>query len=299
MVGTPSSLMYGKSTTYEFEDATTRQDDGGVNRISKGSKSIAWIGPRHVGCCVVEIHGPLQLLFMFLAVVAFGFLVAEFLRKDGGPDAVRTISGMMFIFVCIYLAYLGKAIYILKGFRREIAIFKGFNRRLKGEVIGMAVQNQEYTEKNDEQRKLQEELSEKVRDLSSIQQRLSMLSSECNGSVLQARQLIERLERNTKLNTSNIIHLFFGHADRNKNGRIDDDEVDSFIESLSFFTDHFATFKPEALKAAILEQGGLSREQVQELVDSMLPDGGFDTHGSFEEESADEVAVPVTPRETP
>jgi len=232
----------------------------------------------------------LQLLFLFLAVTALGFLIAEFLRDDGGPDTARTISGVLFILVCLYLVYLVKTIYILKAFRREITMFKSLNRRLKGEVVGFAVQNHEHTAKNNEHRKLNQELSKRVDELQSLEQRLSMLSTECNGSALQAAQLIERLERNTKLNTSNSIHLFFGHADKNKNGRIDVEEVDSFVESLCFFTKHFPAFKPEAVKADIITQNGLSLDQVHKLVDSMLPD-------DVEEQSAYADAIP-TPRET-
>mmetsp|Transcript_102652 Transcript_102652/g.203782 ORF Transcript_102652/g.203782 Transcript_102652/m.203782 type:complete len:295 (-) Transcript_102652:58-942(-) len=289
MYGKSASLMYGKAS--ELEDGTTRPDEC-WNETTKSSQPSAWIGPKHIGCCVIEIHGPLQLLFMFLAVTAVGFLIAEFLREDGGLDAVRTISGMLFIFVCIYLTYLGKALYIVKAFRREIVEYKVLNRRFKGEVVGMAIQNQSYIEHNFEHRKLNTELSEKVGDLTNLEQQFSMLSTECNGSVVQATQLIERIERNTKLNTSNLVHLFFGHADKNQNGRIDAEEVDSFVESLRFFSSYFATFKPEALKAAILEQGGLSLDQVQKLVDSMLPDGELE-----EQEDADAVAV-TTPRNT-
>jgi hypothetical protein len=287
MVGLPS-LTYGKSDT--LEDGTTKLDESS-SEANKNSRSSPLWGPKHVGCCVIEIHGPLQLLFMFLAVVGLGFLIAEFLREDGGPDIFRTISGVLLISVCIYLAYLGKAIYILKAFRGEISLYKSLNRRLKGEIVGMAIQNQIHTAKNDEQRKLNEELSEKIDDLRNLEQRLSMLSTECNGSVVQATQLIERLERNTKLNTSNSIHMFFDQADRNKNGRIDIEEVDSFVESLRFFTDHFAAFKPDVLRAAILKQGGLNLDQVQKLVDSMLLNGDRE-----EQESADAVAV-LTPRE--
>lgn len=287
MVGLPS-LKYGKSDT--LEDGTTKLDESSCES-NKSSRPCTLWGPKHVGCCVIEIHGPLQLLFMFLAVAGLGFLIAEFLREDGGPDVCRTISGMLLIFVCIYLAYLGKAIYILKAFRGEIALYRALNRRLKGEIVGMAIQNQIHTAKNDEQRKLNEELSEKIDDLRNLEQRLSMLSTECNGSVLQATQLIERIERNTKLNTSNSIHLLFDHADRNKNGRIDIEEVDSFVQSLRFFTDHFAAFKPDVLRAAILKQGGLNLDQVQKLVDSMLLNGELE-----EQESADAVAV-LTPRE--
>merc|ERR1719362_424378 len=107
----------------------------------------------HVGCCVLEINGPLQLLFAFLALLALIFLIVEWVRNDGGFDVARTISGVIFVAVCVYLGWLSKAIYILKAFRKEIDTFRALNKRLKGEVEVMIQENRTYAAKNAEQDK--------------------------------------------------------------------------------------------------------------------------------------------------
>jgi len=276
-------VVMGQATQ---EDDTEDPSPGWAKRPSDSTnESIpnpAWIGPMHVGCCVVEILGPMQLLCVVLAFVAAIFLIAEYIREDGGPDVARTIAGLLFIFVCIYLVHLVKSIYLLKALRREVSRFRNLNRRLKGEVEDVALQNREYTAKNEDHRQLNEQLSGKIGDLEHVQQQLFVLSMECDGNVIKATQLVERLERNTKLNTSNSIHLFFGHADRNKNGRIDVEEVDTFVDSLCFFKGHFPAFEPDNIRQALIEQGGMSMDQIRNLVDSMMPDAASPSNSAVD-----------------
>jgi len=236
------------------------------------AKTVAWIGPKKVCCCTLEIHGPLQLVFVALALAAIVFLFIEYLRDDGGPDAPRTIAGVLFILVCFYLVYLGKAIYILRAFRREIDKFRGLNQRLKGEIDNLSEQNKEYNAKNVEHENLNRDLSEKIGTLGHVEEKLTMLSADCNGSVQQARVLLERLERNIRLDTVNSVFLFFDRSDRNKNGRVDVEEVDMFVDNLGFLWKHLPAFEPTAMKKAITEQGGLSLDQVHKLVEAMMLD---------------------------
>jgi len=266
--------MSQATTEDDAEDDAEDARPGKANKPADSPESLPhpiWIGPYHVGCCVLEILGPMQLLFMVLAFAAIIFLVAEYLREDGGWDVLRTIVGVLFIVVCIYVAHLVKSIYILKALRREVSRFKNLNRRLKGEVEDVAVQNREYTAKNADHRLLNQQLSGKIGDLNHLEKQLYVLSMECDGNVIKATQLAERLERNTKLNTSNSIHLFFGYADRNKNGRIDVEEVDAFVDSLCFFKGHFPSFEPDRIRRTLTEQGGMSKDEILGLVDSMLP----------------------------
>merc|ERR1719414_2909672 len=99
-----------------------------------------------------------------------------------------------------------------------------------------------------------------------------MLSADCNGSVQQARILLERLERNIRLDTVNSVFLFFDRSDRNKNGRVDVEEVDMFVDNLGFLWKHLPAFQPASLKQAIIEKGGLSLDQVHKLVEAMMLD---------------------------
>jgi len=121
---------------------------------------------------------------------------------------------------------------------------------------------------------LNQELSGKIGDLENLEQQLGVLKWNCDGNVIQATQLIERLERNTKLNTSNSIHLFFSYADKNKNGRIDVDEVDAFVDSIRCFKDHFPAFESEKVRRNLTEQGGMSEDHIRGFVETMMPDGG-------------------------
>jgi len=256
--------MAGRSAVMDTVKPFKGCDDDG------DAKAAAWIGPKHVGCCVLEINGPLQLLFAFLAFLAFIFLIVEYVRSDGGFDWIRTIAGVVFIVVCVYLGWLSKAIYILKAFRKEIDNFRALNKRLKCQVEVMTEENREYAEKNADQKKYNQSLQDKVQDLSRVQGQLSILNNECKGNVEQAHQFLERLERNMKLDTVNSVLLFFDRSDTDKNGCISVDEVNKFVHQLSFLWSGVPGFDIEVVKAAIIEAGGLSLNQVSQLVEAML-----------------------------
>lgn len=234
------------------------------------TKTTAWIGPKHVGCCVLEINGPLQLVFGFVAFLAFIFLIVEWVRSDGGFDAIRTIAGIIFLVVCLYLGWISRAIYILKAFRKEIDTFRALNKRLRGEVEQMTEANQEYAAKNAEQDKHNQSLHDKVQDLSRVEGQLAVLNSECKGNVEQANQFLERLERNIKLDTVNSVLLFFDRADIDKSDSISVDEVGKFVHQLNFLWNGVSGIDLEVVKAAIIEGGGLSLKQVRPLVEAML-----------------------------
>mmetsp|Transcript_152749 Transcript_152749/g.470344 ORF Transcript_152749/g.470344 Transcript_152749/m.470344 type:complete len:305 (+) Transcript_152749:81-995(+) len=289
-----------------FKDAAESEEE-------EPTPAAAWIGPYHVGCCVVEIHGPLQIVFGALAALASVFLIVELWRE--GFDTLRFIAGLVFISVCVYLVWLGKAIYLLKAFRKEIEKFRGLNQQLKGEVAKLETQNQSHDSKNKEQRRLNGELSDRVSDLSRVERQLGVLSVECQGSVAQARHVLERLERNVKLNTVNSAFLFFDRADRDRNGRVDGGEVSHFVDSLAFLWCHLPHFDAARVKASIAQQGGISLEQVHKLVDGMMLDpeagdpaalarrleGALAGPEASEDEldrSARTISPPVAPRDT-
>jgi len=262
--------MFGRAAAAAADGVKPFKNDGDGDGDGDGKTGV-WIGPKHVCCCVVEIHGPLQLLFFFLAILALVLLIVQYVRF--GFEVVRTIMGVLFIGVCIYLIWLGKAIYILKAFRKEVDKFRSLNKRLKGEVENLAQQNANYDMKNQEHEKLNQDLSGRVEDLAHVEKQLSVLSSECNGSVQQARQLIERLERNIKLDTVNSVFLFFDRADRDRNGKVDGNEVGLFVDNLGFLWKHLPSFDGAQMKASIMESGGLSLDQVHKLVEIMMLDG--------------------------
>jgi len=237
-------------------------DDGDV-------KTTAWIGPTHVGCCVLVVTGPLQLLFVFFALVAFIFLLIECARS-GGFDWTRTIAGVTCIAVCVYLGWLSKTLYILEAFQKEIKTFRALNRRLRGEVEAMTQENREYAEKNAEQDKNNRSLQGKVQDLARVGGQLSILNNECKGNVEQAHQFLERLGRNIKLDTVNSVLLFFDRSDSDKNDCINVDEVGKFVHRLNFLWSGVPGVDLEVMKAAIIEEGGLSLKQVHPLVEAML-----------------------------
>mmetsp|Transcript_64193 Transcript_64193/g.187833 ORF Transcript_64193/g.187833 Transcript_64193/m.187833 type:complete len:283 (-) Transcript_64193:419-1267(-) len=236
----------------------------------EAEEETAWIGPFHAGCCVVELFGPLQILFALLAVVALIFIIVELLRE--GYDTLRFIGGLVFVLVCAYLVWLSKAIYLIKAFHKEVEKFRNLNQELEGEVQKLQGENQSYDGKNKEQARLTAELAGKVDDLSQVERQLGVLAAQCQGSIQQARQFLERLERNLRLNTVNSAFLFFDRADMDKSGKVDGEEVALFVDSLAFLWQHLPHFDPERMKAAIIKQGGISMEQVQKLVDAMMLD---------------------------
>lgn len=236
------------------------------------TKSVAWCGPKKVCCCTVEILGPMQVFFMVMALGAIAFLIAEYVRKDGGPDATRTIQWVLWILVCIYLVWLGKSIYVLRGFRMEIDKFRALNNKMRKEVEDLTAQNHEYAAKNTEHEKLNQDLAAQVNSLGHVEQRLSSLSGDCNGSVKQARQFLDRLERNLRLDTLNSVFQFFDRADRNRDTRVSGEEIDMFVDNLGFLWKHLPSFDPGEMKAAIAEQGGITIDQVHKLVEAMMLD---------------------------
>mmetsp|Transcript_2741 Transcript_2741/g.6396 ORF Transcript_2741/g.6396 Transcript_2741/m.6396 type:complete len:294 (+) Transcript_2741:53-934(+) len=232
-------------------------------------ESAACIGPFHLGWCVVEIHGPVQVIFMVVGVAALTFLTIEVYR---GADTWRVIGGVIFVFVCAYLVWLGKAVYLIKAFRREIDKLKDLRQKLQGEVLKLEEQNREYESKNKAQDTTNQELSHKITDLSYVQKQLIVLSEECQGNVRQARQLLNRLERNLKLDTVNSVLLFFNRADQDTTGKVEGSNIPLFVDNLGFLWRHLPHFHPERVKAAIARKGGISLEQVHELVDSVMRD---------------------------
>lgn len=231
-------------------------------------ENVAWIGPHHVGCCVIEIMGPLQLFFSVMVLVATAFLIIELYRE--GVETLRLIGGILFILVCMYLAYLSKAIYLIKAFRKEIDTFTNLNKQLKGQIQTLETENQEYDAKNKEQGQLNQELSQKIGDLAKVEKQLSVLSTQCHGNIEAAKGLVERLERNLKLDTVNSVFLFFDRADQDKSGCVDGIEIAQFVDSLGFLWQHLPQFDASRMKASIAKQGGLSLEQVHRLVDTMM-----------------------------
>lgn len=288
---------YGKSTAVKpFKD----DPEAGKDKEEKGEndtpKDLLWCGPKKVGCVVLEIHGPLQLVFIVLALFALFLIIFEACQED--KTELRIIAPLCFLLVCLYIVWLAKGIYVLKWMRMEIIKFRKLNGELKGQVETMKTQNEEYERRNEEHEKLNTELSSQVKEmsgqnatyqqqnaeyeksntdlknkvgeLSKVERRLALLTTECNGNVHEAKSLIERLERNVKLDTVNSVFLFFDRTDRDKNGRLDPSEIALFVDNLSFLWKHLPSFDKERMKATLIEQGGMSLEQVHDLVDAMM-----------------------------
>lgn len=372
------------------------------------STDVLWWGPHHLGCFVLELHGPLQLLVLGLALVAFLLLVIQ-LSTDH-EDVLHAISAVGFFAVSVYLAWMSKAMYVLKHFRKQIVRFRELNKDLavriedlseqnvtyehrnlehgrlncehealntglKAEVAELATQNDllqhrnaqfeqqnhelnvlnlkfkkqlgdladetsAYTDQNQKHReqvacleglndKLSVELEElqaqskiyqqqnasyerlnqdlfetnadlkaqvavvasqngafrgenaqyktqnkllldNVKDLQRVEAQLAVFTRQCHGSVSEARVLLERLERDLRLNTVNTVFLFFDRADLNRNGKIDPEEVPLFVNNLSFLWRHLPCFDQDQLQTRLVRQGGVTLEQVHELVNSMM-----------------------------
>eukprot|EP00927_Polykrikos_kofoidii_P082713 TRINITY_DN8295_c0_g1_i2.p1 TRINITY_DN8295_c0_g1~~TRINITY_DN8295_c0_g1_i2.p1 ORF type:complete len:298 (+),score=69.01 TRINITY_DN8295_c0_g1_i2:90-983(+) len=236
---------FGKAKDIESGDESDKDDKVTIMKM--------WCGPIAVGPLTVGLHGPLQLFFAIISLGAIGLLIYVIAKK---LHTVCLIVAITAVVCALYLTYLGKAIYIMKMFRHEISRFRR--------------ENNEYKKQNDEHKKLNDTLSSKVDDLSRVEKQLSVLATECEGSVAAARALLDRLERSVKLNTVNSVFLFYDRSDRDKNGRIDPHEVDVFVDNLGFLWGHLPGFDKDSLKASLKEQGGISLEQVHELVETTM-----------------------------
>mmetsp|Transcript_127217 Transcript_127217/g.223941 ORF Transcript_127217/g.223941 Transcript_127217/m.223941 type:complete len:434 (+) Transcript_127217:59-1360(+) len=295
------------------------------------SADETWCGPYRVGPLVFELYGPLQGLFVILTLVALVLLIIEVARDDRDP--LRIAVAAFLVLTLVYLVWLGKSLYVLKRFQKQITTFKTLNRQLNGQVQELEGQNDEYKKKNEEHSKLNTQLRSEVEDLSAqndnyiqqnkkhqqlngelaatadklkgdvenltaqgetykkqnqrheenihqleeqvddlkhVENQLTLLSQECNGSVQQARGLLERLERNLRLDTVNTVFLFFDRIDKDKSGKLDPSEISLFVDNLSFLWKHLPNFDKEELKAQLIDQGGITMEQCHTLVEGML-----------------------------
>lgn len=270
-------------------------------------KQALWYGPKHLGFFVLELYGPMQLLFWCLSILALVLLIIEISKQseDEGIDFHRFSTAVgCFVFASL-LGWFSKALYILRLFRIEICNFRRLNKDLEAQVEGLTKNIQELGQENDKyktengrheelnktlserlaeheaQNRMQEELNSKlnaeveelqgsVKDLKHVEDQLLLLSNECAGSVEQARGLLDRLERNLKLDTVNTVFLFFDRCDRNHDGKIDTTELDVFVDNLSHLWKHVDGFDKGKLKESLIEQGGISLEQAHTLVDSIM-----------------------------
>lgn len=144
------------------------------------------------------------------------------------------------------------------------------NTSLTTQVRDLLSEGEVYKEQNAKHQLQIAALTDKVEDLGCVEKQLGVLANECNGSVVQARSVLERLERDLRLNTANTAFLFFDRIDRKKSGKLANKEVSLFVDNLSFLWRHLPTFNKEKLKVKLTAQGGISLEQVSELVDEML-----------------------------
>jgi len=235
-------------------------------------RNLVWIGPYHVVCCVVEIYGPLQIVFAALALLAAAFVVIELWREE--VDTFRLVVGVVFIAVCIYLTWLCKSIYLLRAFRKEIDNYDALNKQLKGQMGTLEAQNKAYDIRNREQERLIGQLNDRVSDLTEIEGLLDTLNHECKGNVDMARLTLQRLERNIKLDTLNSAFLFFNRVDRNRDGKLGGRDVVEFVDSLAFLWRYLPHVDPDRVKSSIKEQGSLTMDQVRVLVDGLMPELG-------------------------
>lgn len=232
--------------------------DGGDGKDGKKDRSPEplWFGPKEVGPIVIELHGPMQLVFWFLTAVAIGGMCIECIRGKKNWWGLGFVGHVGFFLCAAYLSWIGKAIYILKMFRREIERLKACN--------------EEYEKQNKEHAKLNGELQDKINDLGKVEDQLKILANECAGSVEAAKALLTKLEGSVKLNCVSAIFVFFDKADRNSNGKIDESEVDLFVQNLSFLFSHLPQFNKDDMKATLKAQGGISLEQVNDLVNAIM-----------------------------
>mmetsp|Transcript_88282 Transcript_88282/g.248591 ORF Transcript_88282/g.248591 Transcript_88282/m.248591 type:complete len:376 (-) Transcript_88282:57-1184(-) len=259
-----------------------------------------WFGPKQFGCCMIEVFGPLQIFFWLVSVVAFVVLVVEIAKQTGDEiiDLHRYLASIGFFVVAIALGWFAKLLYILKIFRAEIGRCKHLNARLEGDLTCLELQSAKFEEENLRYQNLNDELrtenehfrtendrharlnheasknitslAAKVVDLQHVERQLAILSKECAGSVQQARSILDRLERNTKLGTVNTIFLFFDRCDTNKDGLIDEHELELFVEHIDNLFKHLEGWNRDTMKSNLLEKGGLTISQVHTLVDIIM-----------------------------
>lgn len=278
-----------------------KQQDAGV------ADNQLWFGPKHVGCFVLEIYGPMQLLLWALILPAMVFLGIEIDKqsKEDFVDYHRYSTAIGCVAFAIVLCPFAKALYIIKLLRMEILNFRKLNRALQTQVEEFTKQVGDFAKENDtyktansrhtelnaelcqqfekQQRECirQEEINTKlshevgdlkatVSDLQRVEKQLLLLSNECAGSVEQARGLLTRLERNLKLDTVNTVFLFFDRCDRDNDGKIDASELDLFLNNIANLFKHVEGFSKQNMRASLLDQGGLTLEQAHTLVEAIM-----------------------------
>lgn len=260
-------------------------------------------GPFKLWCCVVEVYGYCQVLFWLLATAALVFVIWEIARK--GSDFWRIAAVAGFFLTSGLLVWFAKGIYVLRlmrketgryrklndemktkledltgnneGYKKENANQEHLNKELKdqvencnGQITNMKTQNEEHHRQNKIQEKLNTELAKKIKDLQHVEKQLGLLSQECQGSVTQARTVLERLEKNIRLDTINSVFLFFDRCDSNKDGTVEVSEIEKFVDSLSFLFKKLPTFNQEKMKKELKAQGGITLDQVHNLVEAIL-----------------------------
>lgn len=141
---------------------------------------------------------------------------------------------------------------------------------LRQRVDVLGVTNVRFSQENTEHQRLNGDLTQQVDDFQVLEKRLAQLAKDCGGSTEEATSLMEKLERNVRLDTVNTVFQFFDRQDRNRDGKIDDDEIDMFVDSLSMLWRQLPSWDPEQMKESIREQGGLNLDQVHTLVEAMM-----------------------------
>jgi len=150
------------------------------------------------------------------------------------------------------------------------------NQKLKVQVTELFQINDNFKEQNAKHQELISRLQDKVNDFSRVENQLKLLSTECNGSVGQLRSLLDRFERNLRLDSTNTVLQFFDRADINRNKRIDPEEVPVFVDNLAVLWQHVPGFDQEKLKQSLLDRGGVDLQDIRGLIDSVHNNAQWD-----------------------
>jgi len=214
--------------------------------------------------------------------------------EESPSDVARILTAACFLAAAAYLTWIGKGIYIMKWIRLEVVKLMGLNKKLEASIDELVLQSTEFKDNNAEHGRLNQEMAQQldelhgqqdtlalqnmegqkinkvltaqVAELKQVEHMLETLALECSAGVDEVRGLLSRLEKDVRIDTVNTVIQFFDRTDRNKNGKIDPEEINLFVDNLSMLWKHLPGYNKDKMKAAIVEQAGVTMEQLNEML---------------------------------
>eukprot|EP00401_Gymnodinium_catenatum_P062345 CAMPEP_0117475706 /NCGR_PEP_ID=MMETSP0784-20121206/9933_1 /TAXON_ID=39447 /ORGANISM="" /LENGTH=627 /DNA_ID=CAMNT_0005269961 /DNA_START=28 /DNA_END=1911 /DNA_ORIENTATION=+ len=244
--GAAGPPMSGKAwSKKDGKDGKDADDEEALQPLCTFPLPTCKLGPCSFG--PVHVWGFWHLAFLLTVPVSLGLLIAVITTGEI-LNIVWACLGTLF---AIALAGAGRLLEVLRVLRKQV-------KQLRAE-------NAHYQELN-------EDLAVKVNDLAELQVGFEKFQALCGCNVGKARALIAKSNTKIKMQGTAVVTQLFKAADKNKNMKIEPDEVDGFVRSIELVFRSLPNFDSTPIRQK-LEEEPFEAKNMKVIVDMIVAFG--------------------------